>query len=121
MKVTADGLSAAIHEAVFEFKEEKIKNMEELIDEEANNLIDDLKSSSPKKSGKYAQSWTKTDSGSRTGKRVTVHAKNPQYRKTHVLEKGHAKRNGGRVAAIPHIAGAEERAAQRIEKRLRSI
>jgi hypothetical protein len=71
----------------------------------ANNLADELKDSGPKLSGDYRKGWkVKNVRGIRV-----VHNKT-EYRLTHLLEKGHAKVGGGRVAAIPHIRPAEEKA-----------
>lgn len=68
-----------------------------------------LKKTSPKDSGDYAKSWTMTTEKEvgQPHKRI-VHVKPPHHRLTHLLEKGHAKVNGGRVQAYPHIAAAEE-------------
>ena len=69
-----------------------------------------------KDTGAYAKSWAvkKTKENSHSLE-MTVHSKN-RYQLAHLLEKGHAKRGGGRVAGKPHISPAEESGVQLFEK-----
>ena len=62
----------------------------------------------PRRTGKYAKSWTVTVEKTRLKVGAIVNAKKPGYRLAHLLEYGHAKRDGGRVNGQVHIAPVEE-------------
>lgn len=94
--------------------EEKLEVEKEAV---ANNLVDELEQTSPKSDSKggrkYAKGWRKKKEGNAF---IVHNALKPQL--THLLEKGHAKVNGGRVPAIVHIAPAEEKAVNDFSERV---
>ena len=72
-------------------------------DECADLGVAKLKQNSPKGvTGDYADGWNKKKQGT---KRIIHNA--TEYRLTHLLEKGHATRDGGRTRAFPHIKPVE--------------
>ncbi|MDM5195463.1 HK97 gp10 family phage protein [Bacillus hominis] len=82
------------------------EDMEVAKEEVSDNLVQELKQESPKKTGKYSKGWRKKKDGNSI---IVYNALKPQL--THLLEKGHAKAGGGRVPpAKVHIAPAEEKA-----------
>ena len=107
--------------------EKAMKEQIDLANDVVNNAVDkvtketvnDLKSSSPRKSGKYAGGWGKKEGQTATRSKSSVVWNEKHYRLTHLLEFGHAKVNGGRVAAKPHIAAAEQKAIKNFEDELR--
>lgn len=93
------------------YGEDVKEGVKEATEKVSAETVATLKSDSPKKTGAYASGWTKKKMG--TG--YVVHNKT-HYQLTHLLEKGHAKVNGGRVPpAKIHIKPAEEQAIERLE------
>lgn len=109
MKITPDQLSDAIQKNLEIYSESIVDGISEVGERVAEKAVQLLKASSPKRFGKYAKSWTFTAEHFRAWmpKQFIIHARKPYYRLTHLLEKGHAKRDGGRVKAQPHIIDAE--------------
>lgn len=114
MKVSIDNMAQAVLKELQNYSEEVTEEVKKEVKAVAKECVDEIKSNSPKDSGKYAAGWGVTvNYESDKDIRVTVHNKT-SYRLTHLLENGHAKVNGGRVPGFPHIAHAEANAIKKL-------
>ena len=117
-KVDIDGLADAVMEGLTEYAELATDNMKAAVKKAGNTVKKDISATAPERTGRYAKSWrTKTTKESATTLEVTVYSPT-RYMLAHLLEHGHAKRGGGRVAAIPHIAPAEEHGIKELEQEI---
>jgi hypothetical protein len=113
-KIKPEQLSDAIMEGLEEYKNLSTDAMKEVVEKTAKNVKKEIQGKAPVRTGKYKKSWKVTKTDENAEKLVmTVHA--GRYQLTHLLEHGHAKRGGGRVAAIPHIAPAEADGVKELE------
>lgn len=115
-RVSIEGLADAVMENLMEYADLASSDVKKAVRKAGNTARKEIEAGAPKDTGAYAKSWAvKTTKESSSELQVTVHSKN-RYQIAHLLEHGHAKRGGGRVAARPHIASAEEIAAQQLEQ-----
>ena len=113
-KVNIDGLADAVMKELEEYAEVIDTDMRKAVTKAGQTVRKDIMAGAPKRHGDYSRSWStkKTKQTSRSLE-VTVYSRN-RYQLAHLLEHGHAKRNGGRVRAIPHIAPAQEAAEEQL-------
>ena len=115
-RVSIDQMASTIMEGLQEYADLATDDLKESVKKAGKTVKDEIKQTAPKDTGKYAKSWTvKTVKETSNTLDVVVHSKN-RYQIAHLLEHGHAKRGGGRVAARPHIAPAEEKAIETLER-----
>ena len=115
-RVSIDGLADAIMEGLQEYANMATDEMKVAVKKAAKTVKKDIQAGAPVKSGAYSKSWaTKTMKDSSVALEVVVHSKN-RYQLAHLLEKGHAKRNGGRVGGRAHIAPAEQHGMDQLEQ-----
>ena len=90
-------------------------------DEKAKKLIKLLKADSPKLTKNYSKGWrSRRETNNRTYYARKIHNKT-DYQLTHLLENGHAKRNGGRTKPVKHIKHGREIAEKNLEEKLKNI
>lgn len=106
-KISIEQLRAEVDDILREYSDDLEAKTEKLSVQYAKIAKSELQSSSPKKTGHYAKGWAYKKTNTKKKKSTTVHNKT-DYQLTHLLEFGHALRNGGRAKAMPHIAAVEE-------------
>ena len=112
--VSVDQLADAINVALQEYATLAAEDMKKCIAEAGKTIRKEIRSHAPKESGQYGKSWRvkKMAEDSQTVEYIVYSPK--RYFLAHLLEHGHAKRNGGRVSARPHIAPAEETGEEKL-------
>ena len=119
-KTTVGNMAEAIMKELDEYSKLASDSVKTAVKDAAKIVKTEISANAPVRTGKYKKSWTtKTTDESSNSLHITVHSKN-RYQIAHLLEHGHAKRNGGRVKAIPHIAPAEEIGVEQLERDIKS-
>lgn len=117
-EISVDELADAVMENLTEYANLATDDMKKAVRKAGNTAKKEIAANAPKNTGAYGKSWSvKTTKESANALEVTVHSRN-RYQLAHLLEHGHAKRGGGRVAARPHIAPAEETAVEQLEREI---
>ena len=115
-KISVDRLADAVNDALEEYSKLADETMRKAVTDAGKTVRNSIKEEAPVKSGKYAKSWSvKYTKMNSHVLEVTVYSRN-RYQLAHLLEHGHAKRNGGRTRAQVHIAQAEEKGIEQLER-----
>lgn len=122
-KVKPDGVVDAVLKVTEEQFEKYEQLTERVIKEVAQEGVEILKATSPvgkRRRGKYRSTWKSEVTQNVLGRSEARVYNDKNSGLTHLLERGHAKRNGrGRTRAIPHIKPAEEKMKKSFEDKLK--
>ena len=118
--IEANLLSKELMQYLQDYKEEIDEEVEKVANSVGKKATEELKQKSPKGARKeYAKGWKlKKDKIGKNRYTVKIHNKT-DYQLTHLLESGHATRNGGRTEAQPHIKPVEEKYKKEFEEELK--
>lgn len=115
-RVRIDQMAHVIMEGLQEYADLATDDLKKAVKKAGDEAKKDIQNNAPVKTGAYKKSWTvKTTKETSNAMEVVVHSRN-RYQLAHLLEFGHAKRGGGRTRAFPHIAPAEQKAAELLER-----
>lgn len=119
-KIQASQLDKEIQDMLSTYVTDFSRGLEEVKKEETRETVKEIKANVASqglvKSGEYQRGWGYSTQGN------SIFIRNRhRYQLTHLLEKGHAKRGGGRVRAYPHIKPAEEAMIERYTKKVERL
>jgi len=114
-----DSLADLINEYMSNYAQDVADGVKSAVDKVADETNSEIKNKITFKqpTGKYLKAFRlKTSFEDRYNKRVTWYVTGGHHRLTHLLEHGHALRQGGRARAFEHIKYGEELAKKRMEE-----
>lgn len=111
-----DRLAETVMEGLSEYADLATDEMKDAVRNAGKTVKKEIQKNAPEKTGAYKKSWTtKKVKETSNSLELVVYSKN-RYQLAHLLEFGHAKRNGGRVSGKEHITPAEQEAVRQLER-----
>ncbi|MBE7725869.1 MAG: HK97 gp10 family phage protein [Enterocloster citroniae] len=116
--ISSAQLASAVMDGLKEYANLATDDMKKAVRKAGTSVKKEIQQNAPADTGAYAKSWAvKKEQETSDSIQLIVHSKN-RYQLAHLLEHGHAKRGGGRVAGKAHIAPAEEKAVRQLEEEI---
>lgn len=123
--IKAEELQEAVMKALTEYEEDIEEGVKDTTDTLTKEAVTELKQTSPRGQGTrknpYYKGWSKQKGKINRGKYTVKIHNRTNYQLTHLLEFGHATRNGGMTKAIPHIRPLEEKYNKLYEERITTV
>ncbi|MEK5058645.1 hypothetical protein BK126_02970 [Paenibacillus sp. FSL H7-0326] len=120
MSISINDLTNEIVSAVRDYTEDVTAAIEKEVNRTANAFLRDTRAAAPVDSGRYKSGFKITrENFSGTIRRTLWNQKEPYL--GHLLEYGHAKVGGGRVAGKPHIRPAYVKNVDGLPDRIKTI
>lgn len=120
--IKIDELQGVIKDYLENYIEDIEEDVKETTDQLSKEAVKELKKESPRRKGDkrenpYYKGWSRKKQSK--GRKYTMTLYNrTNYQLTHLLEYGHAIRNGGQTKAIPHIKPIEEKYNKLYEEKI---
>ncbi|MFT9267005.1 HK97 gp10 family phage protein [Oenococcus sp.] len=116
--IKVDGLADTIVGALQEYTSEVEEKLQVAELETAKEGVSELKNGGgyKERTGSYTKGWSQKKQG-----RGRVIYNRTDYQLTHLLEFGHATRNGGRTRAFPHIKPVDDHVAELLVQKTREV
>lgn len=113
MKVAINEFSNAVNDILKEYADDVYDDVKDIVDDVTVEALGILKDAAPvgkgKRAGEYKKALKKKKvSETPTNKTNVLYAEAPHYRLTHLLENGHATRNGGSTEPQEHFGKADK-------------
>lgn len=121
-KVPVDRLASEVNKILQDYGENVQQNLGEIVTAMSKKGAATLRSQSRqtfKGTGKYAKGWTSQAVTGRLSAQGTIYNKDMPGL-PHLLEHGHANRNGGRTPGRAHISTVEEALIKEFEQKVKS-
>lgn len=125
-QTSVEQISKAISNELKIYSSSVTTGMKKVNDECMKEFVSDTKKDAPrsnsKRSGKFAKHITSKTTFETPNRKVnTWYVKDPEYRLTHLIKNGHAKRNGGRTKAQDFITPNYNKLEQNFEEGIKEV
>lgn len=115
LRINSDGLQKAVEGILAEYGTDVKEALEKAAKDTAKDVVKDLRKGGGYNGGEaFNKGWTSKAEASRFGTSYTVY-NSTKPGLAHLLEFGHAKRNGGRTRAFNFIAPVSDSLDQKLE------
>ncbi len=122
--VKLDGFTQAVEQILQEYAGNVTEGTKAAVKKVAEQAKKETQAASPRRTGRYKRGWAVKEEVQRLSSEAIVHNRT-SYQLTHLLEKGHAVKRGGRTIgqayAHPHIRDAEQNAIKNLQEAIEKI